>query len=117
SSHASMPIAYLEFVGNPCIEILYRNRFDTTSLSRRDLEIDTSLRHDDSLRLKFVAFNRTFNIHLEPNTDLFHPEATLTIHHSNKTSTVTRLLPQDYRLYKGVLLDVDSTDRRLSEDI
>ncbi|RIB06541.1 Metallo-peptidase family M12-domain-containing protein [Gigaspora rosea] len=90
---------------------------DTTSLSRRDLEFDSLLQHDDSLRLRFVAFNRTFNIHLEPNTDLFHPEATITIHHNNKTSTTTKLLPQDYRLYKGVLLDVDSTDKRLSEDI
>ncbi|CAG8565711.1 12531_t:CDS:10 [Cetraspora pellucida] len=99
------------------MEILPRNRFDATSLSRRDFELDSSLQHDDSLRLKFVAFNRTFNIHLEPNTDIFHPEATITIHHKNKTSTTTRLIPQDYRLYKGVLLDVDSTDRRLSEDI
>ncbi|CAG8696745.1 17214_t:CDS:10, partial [Gigaspora rosea] len=116
-STAPRPLTYLEFVGYPRMDILARNRMDTTSLSRRDLEFDSLLQHDDSLRLRFVAFNRTFNIHLEPNTDLFHPEATITIHHNNKTSTTTKLLPQDYRLYKGVLLDVDSTDKRLSEDI
>ncbi|RIA86122.1 Metallo-peptidase family M12-domain-containing protein [Glomus cerebriforme] len=102
------------------MEILPRDRlnhFEQSSIIRRDIEADSSLRHDDSLRIQFIAFNRTFSIHLEPNLDLFHPEATITIHHSNKTKTTTRLRPEDHRLYKGVLLDIDSTDSRLSEDI
>lgn len=110
------PLTYLEFVTNPSMEILPRDRFEKTSIIRRDIYDDSSLRHDDSLRIQFIAFNRTFSIHLEPNLDLFHPEATIVIHHSNNTKTTTRLRPEDHRLYKGVLLDIDSTDTRLSED-
>jgi hypothetical protein len=110
------PLTYLEFVSSPTMEILPRDRFEKTSIIRRDIYDDT-LRHDDSLRIQFTAFNRTFSIHLEPNLDLFHPEATITIHHSNNSKTTTRLRPEDHRLYKGVLLDIDSTDTRLNEDI
>ncbi|CAG8457929.1 1368_t:CDS:10 [Acaulospora colombiana] len=69
------------------------------------------------MRIQFVAFNRTFNLHLEPNLDLFHPEATITIYHADQTSTTTPLIHDDYRLYKGVVLDSEETDKRLDEDI
>ncbi|GES82535.1 zinc metalloprotease [Rhizophagus clarus] len=111
------PLTYLEFVTNPSMEVLPRDHLAKTSIIRRDIYEDSSLRHDDSLRIQFIAFNRTFSIHLEPNLDLFHPEATITVHHSNNTKTTTRLRPEDHRLYKGVLLDIDSTDNRLNEDI
>lgn len=111
------PLTYLEFVTSPSMEILPRDHFEKSSIIRREIYDDSSLKHDDSLRIQFIAFNRTFSIHLEPNLDLFHPEATITIHHSNNTKTTTRLRPEDHRLYKGVLLDIDSTDNRLNEDI
>ncbi|CAG8501757.1 3164_t:CDS:10 [Acaulospora morrowiae] len=120
TSVASNPLTYLEFVKNPSLRILPRDRFDhtqATTLKRTDSHQESSLRHDDSMRIQFVAFNQTFNLHLEPNLDLFHPEATITIYHANQTSTTTRLIHDDYRLYKGVLLDTDSTDKRLNEDI
>jgi hypothetical protein len=112
-------LTYLEFVTNPSIEILPRNRPSNfePSIIHRDIEDDSPLRHDDFLRVQFTAFNRTFCIHLEPNLELFHPEATITIHHSDNTKTTTRLRPEDHRLYKGVLLDIDSSDNRMKEDI
>ena len=110
-------MTYLEFVTNPIIEILPRDRLDYLKSSIINIEDDSSLRHDDYLRIQFVAFNRTFSIHLEPHLDLFHPEATVTIHHSDNSKTTTRLRPEDHRLYKGVLLDIDSTDNRFNEDI
>jgi hypothetical protein len=119
-SYSSNPLKYLEFISNPTIDILPRNRFESQNLGNIiNLQYldDEPLRHDDSVRIRFVAFNRTFNLHLEPQIDLFHPEATITIHHANKTSTTTRLLPEDHRLYKGYLLDVKFTDKRLTEDM
>ncbi|CAI2188868.1 7272_t:CDS:10, partial [Funneliformis geosporum] len=119
-SLAPNPLSYLEFIGNPSIEILPRNipdHSESSSIVRRYIEDDGPLRYDDSMRIQFIAFNRTFSIHLEPNLDLFHPEATITIHHSNNSKTTTRLRHEDHRLYKGVVLDIDSTDIRLNEDI
>ncbi|RHZ61686.1 hypothetical protein Glove_346g184 [Diversispora epigaea] len=118
TSFASRPLTYLEFVGNPKIEIYPRDRFSSpSSSSSSSSSQNLKLRHDDSMRIQFIAFNKTFNLHLEPNIDLFHPKATITIHHADKTSTTKRLVPNDYRIYKGFLLDTESTDRRLNEDI
>ncbi|CAJ0646015.1 1515_t:CDS:10 [Entrophospora sp. SA101] len=117
-SYSSNPLTYLEFVSDPSIDILPRNRFESHNQEYliQDLD-DKSLRHDDSMRIRFIAFNRTFNLHLEPHYDLLHPEATITIHHADDTSTTTRLLLDDHRLYKGYLLDVKFTDKRLTEDM
>ncbi|CAG8500803.1 10653_t:CDS:10 [Ambispora leptoticha] len=120
-SIASKPLTYLEFVSNPIIERLPRDRFEihnAASFSHRDPVKDKpSLRHDDSMRVQFVAFNQTFHLHLEPNLELYHSEAKITIYHSNNTKTISPLLPEDHRLYKGVVLGIDSTEKRLVEDI
>ncbi|CAG8512136.1 7004_t:CDS:10 [Ambispora gerdemannii] len=116
-SIASKPLTYLEFVGNPIIERLPRDRFEIHNAHRDPVKDSPSLRHDDSMRVQFVAFNQTFNLHLEPNLELYHAEAKITYHHSNNTSSTIRLLPEDHRLYKGIVLGIDSTEKRLVEDI
>ena len=89
-------MTYLEFVTNPSIEILPRNRPDYLESSIEHTEDDSSLRHDDFLRIQFVAFNRTFSIHLEPHLDLLHPEATIIIHNSDNSKKISRLSFVDY---------------------
>ncbi|KAI8987454.1 Metallo-peptidase family M12-domain-containing protein [Mycotypha africana] len=55
--------------------------------------LSTALKHidyDDILRLSFTAYNQTFYLHLEPNLDLFHPEA---VTHHQELGISTHLHP------------------------
>lgn len=70
--------------------IRYKEHFE-----KRDLT------HDDSFVLEFSAFDQLFKLSLEPNTELFHPEATVTVFNDSITQTVERLVPHDYLIYKG----------------
>lgn len=70
------------------------------------------LRHDDSIRLQFSAFNTTFNLHLIPNLDLLHPNA---VFHSERSGSQS-LRHEDYRIYRGVAVDTAFTDARWTEE-
>ncbi|KAI8090415.1 Metallo-peptidase family M12-domain-containing protein [Thamnidium elegans] len=64
------------------------------------------LTHSDSFLLEFTAFERVISINLEPNRDLFHPEATVTIFNTNGSTNETKsLLPHDHFVYKGLVND------------
>jgi hypothetical protein len=71
------------------------------------------LRHDDSIRLQFSAFNTTFNLHLIPNLDLFHPNA---VFYSESSGLKESLKHEDHRIYRGVAVDAASTDARWAEE-
>ncbi|KAI9487615.1 MAG: Metallo-peptidase family M12-domain-containing protein [Benjaminiella poitrasii] len=60
---------------------------------------------DDTLRLSFTAYNQTFFLHLEPNIDLFHPDAVL--HHQGESR---RLYPHETLVYKGYVAPEDMSD-------
>ncbi|KAF9366302.1 hypothetical protein BGX34_004489 [Mortierella sp. NVP85] len=49
---------------------------------------------DDTIRLQFSAFNTTFHLYLEPNTDFLHPEADLG----------PDLSHEDIKAFKGVVI-------------
>ncbi|CAO3644307.1 unnamed protein product [Cunninghamella blakesleeana] len=53
--------------------------------------------YEDKIRLQFDGFGRSFFLHLEPNVDLFHPNAII-YHSSNLQQEIN---PTDYRIYKG----------------
>lgn len=71
----------------------------------------TDLRHDDSFRLKFKAFNATFYLHLMPNRDILHQDAFFTV--DNDDTTKKALRREDYRIYKGAVLPFNLSDRQL----
>ncbi|KAF9167888.1 hypothetical protein DFQ26_002636 [Actinomortierella ambigua] len=55
---------------------------------------DTSIHHDDTLRLQLEAYNATYYLYLEPNHDLFHANL-------NFGDDMSR---EDIRAFKGVVL-------------
>ncbi|KAF9329823.1 hypothetical protein BGZ91_000383, partial [Linnemannia elongata] len=60
-------------------------------------------RHDDIVRVQFSAYNTTFYLHLEPNTELIHPDADL-------GPGVSR---EDIKAFKGVVVqDIDHSERK-----
>ncbi|KAI9357525.1 hypothetical protein BD770DRAFT_410838 [Pilaira anomala] len=59
-----------------------------------------------SFLLEFTAFEKPISINLEPNRDLFHSEAKVTIFNTNGSTNKTELLrPQDHLVYKGLVND------------
>ncbi|KAI9354745.1 hypothetical protein BD770DRAFT_428850 [Pilaira anomala] len=57
-----------------------------------------------SFLLEFTAFEKPISINLEPNRDLFHSEAKVTIFNTNGSTNKTELLrPQDHLVYKGLV--------------
>ncbi|KAI8099578.1 Metallo-peptidase family M12-domain-containing protein [Halteromyces radiatus] len=70
-----------------------------------------SIEHDDILRLAFQAYNQTHHLHLVPNQDLFHPEA-VTVIDGKQTS----LNHQEYRVYRGYVVDPKLSEQRWTED-
>lgn len=69
------------------------------------------LKHDDSFRLKFSAYNTTFYLHLMPNLEILHHEATVNI--GNNVDDRKTLQREDFHIYKGVVLSAAVSDRQL----
>ncbi|CAO3624212.1 unnamed protein product [Cunninghamella echinulata] len=69
-------------------------------LSKRIKRSIHDIEYEDKIRLQFEGFNQSFSLHLEPNTDLFHPNAT--IYHSSSQQQI--IAPTDYRIYKGYVI-------------
>ncbi|KAF9298167.1 hypothetical protein BGZ88_007794 [Linnemannia elongata] len=58
---------------------------------------------DDTIRFQFSAFNTTFHLYLEPNTDFLHPEADLG----------PDVVVDDIKAFKGIAIqDQDHADRK-----
>jgi hypothetical protein len=52
------------------------------------------------VRLSLIAYNTTFYLHLEPNFDLFHPQAV--IHYQGSSRPATK---DNINVYKGHVID------------
>ncbi|KAI9190375.1 hypothetical protein H9P43_001809 [Blastocladiella emersonii ATCC 22665] len=65
---------------------------------------------DDHLRVALSAFNRTFHLHLRPDTHLVHPQATVTVHRPDG-SVVTK--PLTARVYRGRVVENRAHSDRL----
>lgn len=70
-----------------------------------------SIEHDDILRLSLDCFNQTYHLHLVPNHDLFHPNAV-----TSSSQGHVPLNPQDYRVYRGYVVDSSLSPQRWKED-
>ncbi|KAF9079751.1 hypothetical protein BGX23_003309 [Mortierella sp. AD031] len=108
-------IAYTEILGPLHHEILPRhlnNNPDFTKPSalfakRGDgFSSPSFIEKNDKIRLRFLAFNKTFYLHLEPNHDLLHPDlfttATLT-----PCMTSSSSIYDDIKPFKGVVVEDD----------
>ncbi|KAI7862691.1 Metallo-peptidase family M12-domain-containing protein [Spinellus fusiger] len=71
-----------------------------------------SIEYDDILRLAFNSHNQTFFLHLIPNLELFHPEAVL----NNGQGQEEPLQHKYYRIYRGVVVDKESSEYRWKTD-
>ncbi|KAI7862047.1 Metallo-peptidase family M12-domain-containing protein [Spinellus fusiger] len=71
-----------------------------------------SVEHDDTLRLSIEAFNQTYQLHLEPNTDLFHPSA-VTVDENGREE---KIRPESFRVYRGYCIDKYYSDERWKTD-
>lgn len=81
----------VETIENPTITVLGKKK-------------RSILTHGDSFLLQFTAFQKPISINLEPNRDLFHSEAKVTIFNTNGSTNKTELLrPQDHLVYKGLV--------------
>lgn len=91
------PVSRVDIIADPRISISsdspYSKRF-------------TDLRHTDSFTLSFLAFNTTITLHLSPNTEIFHPSATIRIFDTDgEADFVETLDPRDFRVYKGYVVN------------
>lgn len=96
----------MESVESPTIRITPR-KFIARDVSPNPHYVPhfTSLRHDDSFQLQFNAYNSTIRLSLAPNTELFHPEASVVIVDEDGSQTTSSLIHEDYRIYKGSVLN------------
>jgi hypothetical protein len=83
---------------------LHRNQ----PLAKRNLDQILSaypdiISREDTIRFQFSAFNTTFHLYLEPNTDFLHPEADLG----------PDVDLDDIKAFKGIVIqDQDHADRK-----
>ncbi|GMK53918.1 hypothetical protein CspeluHIS016_0105040 [Cutaneotrichosporon spelunceum] len=92
-----------------------------SSLSRRAISPQpNTLRHDDSLLLTAsVASMAPFEVALllRPTEYLFHPDAKVTIQHSDGSSTSQALRAEDWRLYQGEVVRPAWIERVWAEEV
>lgn len=119
----------LKRLANPstlALEILPRRQFSSStpsSLNKREpfLPRSTTLRYDDSFRLKIAAFDETFHLHLRPNDHLIHPAARINYYATGPDGTpyISRtkpLLRESVKAYWGEVIHPDHSPARLRED-
>jgi Reprolysin family propeptide len=73
----------------------------------------TSLKHDDSFHLQFQAYNSSILLSLSPNIELFHPDASTVVVDPSGEEVTSPLHHEDYRIYKGEVLDSFNTKQEL----
>ncbi|KAJ7785669.1 Metallo-peptidase family M12-domain-containing protein [Mycena metata] len=81
----------------------------------------TTLRYDDSFRLKIAAFEEIFYLHLRPNDHLIHPAARINYYSTaaDGTSFISHtkpLLRESVKAYWGEVIHEDYTATRMRED-
>lgn len=105
----------IESISNLKVDIAPRSRhfFQKRSQSANQELSPKTLEHDDSFRLSLNAYNQTFYLHLEPNFDLFHPEAV--IHHTGDGSE-QRIQQEKILAYKGHAVRSFETDSRWMQE-
>ncbi|GAB5593873.1 hypothetical protein Unana1_08773 [Umbelopsis nana] len=105
-SHSLRRLERIEPIISPTLTITPR-KFIARDVSPNPNYIPhfTSLRHDDSFHLQFQAYNTTITLYLTPNTELFHPDASVIVADEHGNEATSALQHQDYRIYKGYVLD------------
>lgn len=82
----------IETIKNPSITIL---PIQTTKKKR-----EKSF-YKDPFLLEFTAFDKQFSLHLTPNFDLFHPDASVTVFNTDGTpNLIEKIRPHEYPVYK-----------------
>ncbi|KAJ6569551.1 Metallo-peptidase family M12-domain-containing protein [Mycena capillaripes] len=81
----------------------------------------TTLRYDDSFRLKIAAFDEEFHLHLRPNDHLIHPAARINYYSTGPDGEtyITRtkpLLRESVKAYWGEVIHADHSLTRMRED-
>ncbi|KAJ8659821.1 hypothetical protein O0I10_004414 [Lichtheimia ornata] len=96
SSLLPQRISRIESVIDPKLSIL------TPSSSNNDKR-SSLVQHTDSLTLQFTAFDTLFTLHLAPNLDLFHTNATIRIFNDNDNDDDIEetLEPSEFRIFRG----------------
>ncbi|KAF8213764.1 Metallo-peptidase family M12-domain-containing protein [Mycena galopus ATCC 62051] len=120
----------LKRLANPstlALEILPRQQLSLSASSspfaKREpfLPRSTTLRYDDSFRLKIAAFDEVFHLHLRPNDHLIHPAARINYYSlaPDGTSYISHtkpLLRESVKAYWGEVIHADHSLTRMRED-
>ncbi|KAK7064765.1 zinc metalloprotease [Favolaschia claudopus] len=120
----------LKRLANPstlALEILPRRQSSSSAvpspLSKREpfLPRSTTLRYDDTFRLKIAAFDEIFHLHLRPNDHLIHPAARINYYATRPDGTTyiastKPLLRETVKAYWGEVIDGDHSLTRMRED-
>ncbi|KAL1923814.1 uncharacterized protein VTP21DRAFT_8794 [Calcarisporiella thermophila] len=117
-SQTDRPLSRIEFVAQPTFKILPRLNTESSQLHKRSsLPLEENLQHDDAVLLRFRAYGRIFHLHLEPNLDLLHPDASFAIH-DPETGAVKwePLRAEDHLVYKGWVADDHNTHQWYERD-
>lgn len=99
------PLQHIEYDIAPRSTAYFTKRNQSPSRSIQYKKIE----YEDQLRLQLNAYNTTFNLHLEPNYDLFHPDVVLF-----QDGQSEKLTP--HHVYKGYVVHSDHTDHRWTEE-
>ena len=97
-------------------DIIPRDPHSNPHLSRRDVNLSPSIHYDDSLRISFYINDEQFNLHLNPNHDLFHPNAKVNYFSKGFLSHVEYLQKENFKIFQGFTLSSQHSDKRLAED-
>ncbi|KAI8393566.1 Metallo-peptidase family M12-domain-containing protein [Radiomyces spectabilis] len=109
-------LSRVETINNPRITLMLTSMHGITA-KRSAIPTTPSvidLEHDASFLLQFSAFEQSFHLYLIPNIDMFHPDATVTIEHTDGQQHVEPIRRDQFRIYKGM---VSETPIELPETI
>ncbi|KAG2217555.1 hypothetical protein INT45_006722, partial [Circinella minor] len=89
------------------------NFYKKRSLTKNPAYTPTSrsIEHDDILRLSLQAYNKTINLHLQPNLNLFHPNAV-----TWRNGQGIPLTHDQFRIYRGYVVSDSNTQHRWKRD-
>ncbi|ORZ11220.1 Metallo-peptidase family M12-domain-containing protein [Absidia repens] len=71
----------------------------------------TNIENDDIIRIQFQAYDQTYALHLEPNTDLLHPQAAFMY-----KGTQEPIHTRQFYIYRGYAVRTSSSDIRWQKD-
>ncbi|PVU95162.1 hypothetical protein BB561_001982 [Smittium simulii] len=99
-------ISRYEFLDEPTVYVFSTldNQAPSNLLYKRNEGKKVSLadiKRNDVFQMDFAAYNQTYRLLLEPNRNLIHPEATITVHSPNKEPRVLPLTDNGIGYYVG----------------